>query len=87
MWRKKQAVEFTEVKIVRIEFSKSSRRNYFKKMVFPILFLFTLLFVSAYYFLMGELLGIVVVFILFLMLLNTSGVSMVPDDIEKITFF
>lgn len=80
-------MEFTEVKIVRIEFSKSSRRNYFKKMVFPILFLFTLLFVSAYYFLMGELLGIVVVFILFLMLLNTSGVSMVPDDIEKITFF
>ncbi|HEL2554421.1 TPA: DUF443 family protein [Streptococcus suis] len=86
LWSKKQAVEFTEVKIVRIEFSKSSRRNYFKRMVFPILFLFTILFVGAYYFLIGELLGIVVVFILFLMLLNSSGASMAPDDIEMITF-
>ncbi|MBY4634614.1 MULTISPECIES: DUF443 family protein [Streptococcus] len=86
VWSKQQVVNIADVKTVRIDFSKSSRLNYLKRMVFPILFLFTLLFVGAYYFLMGELLGIVVVFILFLMLLNTSGASVVPDDIEKITF-
>lgn len=86
VWSKQQVVNIADVKTVRIDFSKSSRLNYLKRMVFPILFLFTLLFVGAYYFLMGELLGIVVVFILFLMLLNTSGASVVPDDIEKITW-
>ncbi|MBO3755746.1 DUF443 family protein [Streptococcus suis] len=86
VWSKQQVVNIADVKTVRIDFSKSSRLNYLKRMVFPILFLFTLLFVGAYYFLMGELLGIVVVFILFLMLLNMSGASVVPDDIEKITW-
>lgn len=71
--------------MVRINFSRKSKINYLARMVFPILLLLVVMSIGLTDFLAGGAIGVVLIFIMFLMLLNFNGASVPPSEIESIS--
>lgn len=85
VWSKRQSQEYHAKKMVRINFSRKSKINYLARMVFPILLLLVVMSIGLTDFLAGGAIGVVLIFIMFLMLLNFNGASVPPSEIESIS--